>query len=135
MKKPGWENRLIAYIQQVGAKKLRPGRLDCALFFAGAVMVMTGEDYAKGLRGKYKTIEEGINLLQSKGFEDHLAYAESLFEAWPSPLQAQRGDGAIIVEPDGTRALGIVQGHMIYVMTLEGLAIVPLTRATKALKI
>lgn len=135
MKKLGWENELTEYIRSVAEKPFRPGRLDCGLFFAGAVEAITGEDYAKELRGKYKTIEEGIALLQSEGFEDHVDYAASKFEAWPSPLFAQRGDGAVIVEPDGSKALGIVQGSMIYAMTLQGLALVSLDRASKAFKL
>lgn len=128
-KKPGWEGRLIAYLARVGS--FRPSETDCAMFFAGGVLATTGDDHAKKFRGKYRTIEAGKAMLNKAGFEDHVAYADSLFEQWESPLMGQRGDGAVVETADGV-ALGIIQGEYVYVMTLAGLGFVPLTMAKKA---
>lgn len=134
MKKSGWENRLTAYIRLAADSPFRPGQLDCALFFAGAVKEIRGDDYVTEWKDKYKSIAKGKAMLQKMGFDDHIAYAESILETWPTPLMAQRGDGAVI-EVDGGDALGIVQGEYIYAMGLNGIVIVPLTEAKKAFKI
>jgi hypothetical protein len=135
MKLVGWEGRLITYLHTVKQTAFRPGTVDCGLFFAGGVHVITGVDHAGWLRGKYRSIEAGLAMLQKRGFADHIAYAESLFEPHSAPIFAQRGDGAVVIDLDGNPALGIVQGEYVYVMGLNGLGFVPLTNATKALKI
>lgn len=131
-KQRGWENRLIAYIGGCAKSPFRPGRLDCSLFAGGAVKAMTGEDYTKDFRGKYKKIETGQKLLKSKGFNDHIEYVASIFEEHPSPLFARRGDIAVVTDMNGFPALGIVQGENIYVMELNGIGLRPLTEAKRA---
>jgi hypothetical protein len=130
----GWETRLIEYLQGVSVAPFKPGKLDCGLFFAGGVKAMTGKDYAKKLRGKYKRIDDGIALLNDMGFADHIDYTASLFNEVP-PLMAQRGDGAVVPGEADQDALGIVQGDRIYCMTLTGLSLFPLTMATRAFRV
>lgn len=130
MKLPGWEGRLTAYLEGIARSPFKPGQLDCALFFDGAVEAMTGKSHAKGMRGKYRTLERGKAMLRKDGFADHIEYAASILETLPSVLFAQRGDGAVVGE-----ALGVVQGDRIYVMRLDGLAIVPLDQASKAFRV
>lgn len=134
-KTQGWENRLIEYLNVAARTGFRPGTFDCAMFFAGAVEAMTGIDFAEQYRGKYKTIDGGLDMLNDRGYLDHLTYVETLFEEWPSPIYAQRGDGAAILDERGHPALGIVQGEKIYAMGLTGLGLRPLSDAVKAFKI
>ncbi len=135
MKLAGWENRLTAYLRECSDKSFRPGALDCGLFFAGGYQAMTGIDIAKPFRGKYRTIKKAMDIAKSIGFADHVEYTASLLEELPSPLLAQRGDGAVVTDMDGNPALGIVQGEGIYVMGLTGIGISPLTAATRAFRV
>lgn len=135
MKQRGWEGRLTKYISERSTASFRPGELDCGLFAGGAIEVMTGENHLALIAGEYRTIEDGYKLLQSMGFEDHVAYAASLFEPWESPLMAQRGDLAVVLDNKDHPALGIVQGEHVYLMGLRGIGLAPLTDAIKAFKV
>lgn len=130
----GWESKLVAYIREHGNQPFRPGKLDCGLFFGGAVQAMTGENINKPFKGKYRTIEAAIKVANELGFENHVEYVASLYPEIP-PLMAQRGDGAVLRDVEGLPALGVVQGASIYVMTLHGLSMVPLTEAIRAFRI
>lgn len=133
-KTPGWQIRLVEYLRTVAATPLRPGEHDCGLFFGRGVEIMTGLDYTTPFRGKYRKIEDGLKMLQDMGFENHVEYAASILPELPSVLFAQRGDGAV-VEENGGFSLGIVQGENVYVVGMNGLAIVPLTRATRTFRV
>lgn len=134
-KLPGWERELIGYISANGKASFRPGTMDCGLFFGGAVQVMTGDDINAPFRGKYRTIAAAIEIAEQLGFENHVEYVASLFPELASPLLAQRGDGAVLPDVEGLPALGVVQGENIYVLTLKGLSLVPLTTAIRAFRI
>lgn len=131
----GWENRLISYLSRCSTTPFRPGKMDCALFFAGAAKAMTGDDIARGLRGKYRTIEGGQKIIQDRGFKDHVDYITSFYPARPSIMMAQRGDGVVITDMDGNEAIGVVQGEHVYVMGLSGLGTVPLIEAKRAFEV
>ncbi|MEJ5079806.1 DUF6950 family protein [Ochrobactrum sp. MYb379] len=109
-----WRTRLSAYLYEVAHKPFQWGVHDCALFAAGAVEAMTGEDFAADYRGKYKTLIGGLRKLRKSGFDDHAAMAASLFEEC-HPSSAHVGDLAAI-ETDQGIALGVVQGQRIYVL-------------------
>lgn len=127
----GWQNRLTEYLSECASQSFRPGKLDCGLFFSGAVEVMTGDVIDKPLRGKYRTIEGAYKILKKMGFENHVEYVASLYPQREGILQAMRGDGAEVVDMDGNPALGVVQGEMIYVVGLGGLGVVPLSQAKR----
>lgn len=135
VKLPGWEARLISFVGSVARASFQPGVLDCALFFADGVQVMTGEDIAKPFRGKYKTLATGYRMLRKRGFNDHIEYVASIMPELPSPLSAQRGDCAVALDMDGAPALGIVQGEKVYFMTLNGLTLIPLTDTIRAFRV
>lgn len=127
----GWENRLVEYLSDCASSPFRPGKLDCGLFFSGAVEVMTGEVIDKKLRGKYRSLKKAYEILNGMGFENHVEYVASLYSERPCILHAVRGDGAEVVDMDGNAALGVVQGEHIYVIGLNGLGTVPLTDAKR----
>lgn len=132
MRKIDWQWHLQVYLEGVARSKFRPGKLDCALFTAGAVKAMTDMDYAKGWRG-YKTLEAGRKKLSDAGFETHIEYAASLLPEVPTSM-AHAGDVAVVDTPEGP-ALGIVQGEYVYTVGLNGLGLTPRTSATRAFKV
>lgn len=132
MKRDDWQARLTEYVVAVQRQAFEPGRMDCALFAAGAVHAMTGEDMAKGFRG-YKTLAGGYRKLKAQGFADHVALAALRFKEVP-PAFAQVGDVAAVPTDEGL-ALGIVQGEWIYVMRPDGLGIVSLLDAARAFRV
>ena len=121
---------LITYAADAGQRPFRPGRHDCALFAAGWVKVMTGQDFARGWRSTYRSLKRGQQLLAEAGFEDHVALAAAhLSEV--APAFAQVGDIAILDD----QAFGIVAGEMIYCLRTEGLGLVPRSAMLRAFKV
>lgn len=130
-----WRPALLAYVQSVAAKPFVWGEHDCALFAAGAVEAMTGEDIAAPFRGKYKTLAGGLRMLKKRGFDNHADYAASLFEEI-HPSSVNVGDIAALDTGSGI-ALGIVQGDRIYALQdgAAGISTVPLLRAKRAFRV
>lgn len=87
-----WEADLSAYIASVRGDRFEWGRLDCGLFFAGAVMAMTGEDPGAPFRGKYSTDLGAAKVLKRFGAGDLKSTLDRLFPACPVG-RLQRGDG------------------------------------------
>ena len=121
-----WRQRLTTYM--AAQARIRPK--DCALWAAGAVEALTGDDPAADYRGKYDEIEDGLKLLRESGFESHVdLIAASLVEI--DAIEAQPGDIAVIDSP-APEALGIVQGPGgIYVLSPFGVGLVPLSSAKR----
>lgn len=130
---PGWRGRLAAYLGTCAGRPFEWGTHDCALFAAGAIEAMTGEDPGAAFRGRYRTFKGGLKALQKVGHADHVALAVALLDEVP-PAFAQAGDLAMIQTPEGA-AMGIVQGHRIYVLRPEGLATVDLLQAARAWRV
>lgn len=130
-----WRTALFDYVHDVARRPFQWGEHDCALFAAGAVKAMTGEDFAAGYRGRYKTLRGGLGLLRRKGFVDHADMAASVLEEI-HPSRAQVGDVAAI-EESGHTALGIVQGPRIYVLRPgeAGIGTVGLLDAKRAFRV
>ena len=111
-----------------------PGEHDCALFAAGAVEAMTGDDFGADYRGRYKTLAGGYRRLKKLGFESHADLAASILEEI-HPSRAMVGDLAA-VDGDGGISLGIVQGEGILVLNPEGrIGAVPLLTARRAFRV
>lgn len=131
----GWERHLIEYVQSVSRNSIETGVFDCALFAAGAVLAITGDDYAIDFRNKYRTYRHGKKMLKQLGFNDHVEYAASVLVELESPLFAQRGDIVVLEDQDGLDAFGVVQGEYVYVPTVNGLNLVPLEQAKRAFRV
>ena len=132
-RRPDWRPRLVAYIEEVRARPFSYGSHDCALFAAGAVEAVTGDDLAVAWRGNYGSLKEGLTRLQEVGAADHLAVVSSFLEP-VQPAFAQVGDIAVLVAP-GIPALGIFEGEMILVLREDGLGRVPREAATQAFRV
>ena len=130
---PDWRPRLVAYLTTVAGKPFGYGTHDCALFAAGAVEAMTGNDWAADYRGRYSTLKEGLKLLDQGALRDHVALLDARLESIP-PAFAAVGDIAVIGE-DGTRALGIFEGESILVLRETGLGHVPRADAVAAYRV
>lgn len=87
-----WEADLSAYIASVRDLPLTWGSHDCGLFFAGAVLAMTGFDPGEPFRGKYTTELGAAKTLMKFGAGDLEKTLDGLFEPIPAGF-AQRGDG------------------------------------------
>jgi len=129
-----WQARLIAYLATASRRPFAAGEHDCALFTAGAVAAMTGDDPAAKWRGKYKTIKAGVASLRRKGHADHVDLVASLFEEVAPPF-AHVGDIGVVEGALGFGALGIVQGEGVYVLTEQGMAIVSRMRMLRAFRV
>lgn len=114
-----WRDKLHDYIDSVRRSSFVYGELDCALFAAGAVQAMTGEDPAEGMRGAYHSHEEGIEVLNSNGYLDHIDAAAAMFQSI-SPAQAQHGDLVLIETGEGL-GFGVIGGGRIFAMGTRGL--------------
>ncbi len=125
-----WHPRLCAWLTEVRTAQFAYGSHDCALFAAGAVAAMTGEDPAQAWRGHYTTLRGGLRKLRADGYRDHVALAADMFREI-APGAARPGDLATVPGPDGL-ALGVVQGEHVYALQETGLALVPVDSATRA---
>lgn len=132
-RRPDWRARLGAYIETVRRAPFTYGTLDCALFAAGAVAAMTGEDLAAELRGTYESFPAGLYALRRQGFMDPIDMVRSHFPEVPVAL-AQVGDIAVVQLDEGP-ALGILQGARIFLMGLEGLVTADLLAARAAFRV
>jgi hypothetical protein len=129
----GWRGRLAAYLAASVGRPFEWGRHDCALFAADCIEAMTGEDPAAAFRGRYRSFNGGLKVLRKAGHADHVALATALLDE-VAPAFAQAGDLAMIATPEGA-AMGIVQGHRVYVLRPEGLATVDLLQAARAWRV
>lgn len=117
---PDWQNRLAAYVEAIRAVPFSYGYHDCALFAAGAVEAMTGEDLSKKWRG-YRSLDDGIAKLRKAGIRGQVDLAASLLPE-VLPIAAMPGD-VVSFDIPGGEALGILQGRMFYAVTMTGLGL------------
>jgi hypothetical protein len=127
-KLPGWRNRLTGFLRENHRRPFQPGRWDCAIWAAGAVEAMTGEDHLRGFRG-YRSISEGKRKLEARGFADHVAYVAAHLPEVP-PAFAQPGDVAVLAG----QSLGIVQGAQVYVFGVNGFGMAPFPLIERAFR-
>lgn len=119
--------------QRARPRLMRPGAFDCALFAAGWVKRLTGQDLAAEWRHTYRSYPQGRTLLRDAGFADLgdlAAHHLTEIDGWQA---AKPGDIAAITE-EGETALGLIGGPQIHVLTLNGLDYVHLGRATRVFR-
>jgi uncharacterized protein DUF6950 len=128
-----WHARLVAYLDLCRGRSFAYGQHDCALFAAGAIEAMTGEDPAREWRGRYTTLRGGLRVIRKSGYHDHIEAVAALFVEIPVD-QALPGDLAVVGSEHGP-ALGVVQGAMIFVLGDAGLGMVARTMSTRAFRV
>ena len=145
IRRPDWRGRLRAYASAAARRPFAYGQHDCALFAAGAIAAMTGQDPAADWRRRYTTLRGGLRVIRKSGHADHVAAVAACFTEIPSAF-AQVGDLAVVpadtvpsLDPAAPRpisdlALGVVAGAHVWVLRPEGLGTVPLTMALRAFR-
>lgn len=111
MRYDDWGPRLTMYLRDASREPFGYGSSDCALFAAGAVQAITGQDLAADFRGKYATYHDGLRLTGAARLSKLVDGLLSLTDR----AHAHRGDIAWVVEPtepDGRRrgCLMVVDG-------------------------
>lgn len=88
---PDWEARLHDYLDAHAGAVFVWGKLDCALFAAGAVAAQTGVDFAAPFRGRYSTAIGSARALTRFGEGTLQATIAARFSSMPIGY-ARRGD-------------------------------------------
>ncbi|MBL4751451.1 MAG: hypothetical protein JKX71_12875 [Amylibacter sp.] len=130
IRKPDWQACLAQYTSDQSRRPFVYGASDCALFAAGAVEAMTGTDTASDWRGRYTTLKGGLRVLRQSGHNDHIAAAASFM---PDANRPRVGDIAVVATEDGS-SLGVIQGAWVYVRTMGGIGLVPVSEITRVLR-
>ena len=86
-----WDVALGRYLADTRRLAHRYGKADCALYAAGAVLAMTGEDLARGHRSKYTTEAGAARYVRRQGWQD-LAGLGDAFLPRIDLSKARRGD-------------------------------------------
>lgn len=90
-----WEQRLNDYLAGQHGQTFEWGKADCALFVAGAVQAMTGKDFARGFRRKYRDEQGAAAVLEAAGARNLSEFVEQRLTRKPKAM-AQRGDVAMV---------------------------------------
>lgn len=130
---PNWHSALVAYLTRVARAEFEIGKMDCALFAAGAIKAMTGQDLAAPFATRYTTFRGGLRVLKRAGHASLVDLILSHFAEVP-PAFAGVGDIALLDGDEGI-ALGIVHGEFIYVRRPGGLGLVSLRLAKRAFRV
>lgn len=91
MRRSTWEADLSAYLATMADAVFEYGEVDCALFAAGAVRAMTGEDPARAFRDKYNSMKTSLSALRKYGRGTLVDTIDDLFPEKPVAF-ASRGD-------------------------------------------
>jgi len=135
-----WQTRLSEYLVACAHQRFEYGVLDCGLFVADAIAVMTGTDVARPLRGNYHSRAEAFHLMRAlcgraalDTLASNIASAYHLREI--EPPFAGRGDAVVIGRGRGSR-LGLVslQGELLTPYE-AGILRLPIVHATRAWEI
>ena len=131
-RKENWQACLKEFIRAESGKPFKYGKLDGAMFTAGAVEAMTGVDLARGYRG-YKTAKGGLRKIAAKGHKSLAGPFEVLKEI--TPFAARVGDVVVVDGSDGD-CLGIMQGGFVFgVNDPEGVCQVSKSKIKRAFKV
>lgn len=129
-----WRVQLDAYLDRYNGKPFEWGALDCALFAAGAVSAMTGEDFAEPFYGKYADRVGAEAAIESAGFKTVADIAAFHLPEIPV-ADARMGDLASVDMPGYGPCLAVVGGAHIICMTLRGKGALPLMKANRAFRV
>lgn len=111
-----WEAQLAAYLAEAHDRPHAYGRHDCMTFVAGAIEAVTGKDFAKGHRGKYKSAATAARHLKSLGYASPAEMIAAHLEEKPIGY-AQRGD--IVLDGEGIPGV-VIGGEALFVGCEEG---------------
>jgi len=122
---------LLEEYQRQRATPFAWGGADCLGFAADCAKLLTGNDPAAELRGKYDSEIAAKRIMVERGWQTLGDVAASMFPEIPVAV-ARSGDWAFVVNDDGSETLGVVGGALILARTKEGAGFQPLTQASRA---
>jgi len=137
----GWESRLADFIQAASRRPFQYGSHDCCLMPCDGVLAITGVDPAKKLRGRYKTIRGARSALRRFAGGGLIEAVEKIAADLGAPEVAlsfaRRGDICLVtdtelVETGFDAMLAICLGREIGIAQVDGLRLLPLSRAARA---
>lgn len=123
MKPEGWDKRLNAVIADKVRAPFKWGIHDCCLFALDCVDAQIGTEFAKGIRGKYRSQKGAYKLLEEVG--GYEAYLRSLGFTKKPIEQAARGDVAFL---GGAMAWSVVVGDKVVATGPDGLVSLPIDK-------
>lgn len=130
-RRKSWRAELSAYLARQATTPFAYGRADCALFAAGAVEAICGQDPLADLDlAPYTTLKGGLRALRAAGYRAPIDLVDARLPAIPVG-QARAGD-LVAVRGDGGLALGIALGAWIAVKTPTGIGHLPISAAVRA---
>jgi hypothetical protein len=130
LRRRGWEQALAAFTRAHMRTPYQWGQHDCALFAAGAVEAITGEDFAAEFRGTYEDEDGARRLLTSLGCED-VGDLASRYLPEIMPAEARRGD-VVMIDGQLGPFLAIVDGRTAVGPSARGLTHTPIEMASRA---
>jgi hypothetical protein len=138
MRKANWQSEFDWLITSSRNRAFEWGKWDCCLFVADAILAVTGDDLAAGLRGSYSSLGEARWLLRARygsaSIERSVARLFSI-AGIPgiTPGFAMRGD-PVIARSGRDFQIGLValNGGIIINSETKGLTSVPRSLVTRA---
>lgn len=108
-RKETWVESLSLYLDRVGDESFKWGSHDCALFAAGAINAVTGEDLSENFKGQYSSVREAVAWLRA---HDYSSFQEAITDQLGLPVHtAKAGRGDIVMRRVGNgNALGVCVG-------------------------
>ena len=130
VRKTNWQSALHDYIDSKRKTPHKWGSNDCALFSANAVKEITGMDYAKDFRGKYRSRKGAFKVLKERGCKTVEDIANLILEPI-KPEVCMKGDVVSIIQ-DGEPSLGVCVGHIAAFPGPDGITFVSMSKINKA---
>lgn len=141
MRVNNWQSQLHAYLQEHAHARFKYGCIDCGIFVADAVQVLTGVDPAADLRGKYANRREAFAAIKAlcgkptmEAVAGYLAEKSGMREI---PVAFARRADAVLIGAGAKSHLGIVAMHGTHIVApgKSGLVYLSKDRATRAWRI
>lgn len=126
MVKTDWRVRLSEWLKSQQRREVKAGSHDNFTFTAGCIGAVTGEDPARGLRGKYKSEAGAAKVFERMGYADHVEYLVQ--GRRPVPRASARAGYLAVFWPE--RMVGIVSSGQI-LMLADQIQYVPMDRASE----
>lgn len=135
---PDWRSRFEAAIDEIKRTPFAWAEHDCGPPFAGRIVeALTGIDLAAPYRGRYRSREEALTVMQEAGFDDLADMVASLLpEIEEGPCLARIGDVVTFpVDTEFKSSLGVVNGERVFVLRPEGIGTMELLQAKRAFRV